>query len=100
MIAISVASCVLPRCAITTAPPCSAALPTIATITTAMKNSLSPTALPKSVSEWTSTSDTSAVATVATASTASASVSDQAVAGTSPRSASRWMRRLCAVIAR
>ena len=38
-IAISVASFILPRRAITTAPPCSAALPTIATITIAMKNS-------------------------------------------------------------
>ena len=46
VIAISVASVVLPRCAITTAPPCSAALPTIATITTAMKNSFRPTAWP------------------------------------------------------
>ena len=38
-IAISVASFIFPRRAITTAPPCSAALPTIATITIAMKNS-------------------------------------------------------------
>ena len=38
-IAISVASFILPRRAITTAPPCSAALPTIATITIEMKNS-------------------------------------------------------------
>ncbi len=45
--AISVARVVLPPRAITIAPPCSAALPTIATITTAMKNSFNPTALPK-----------------------------------------------------
>src|SRR6476659_6298784 len=69
VIAISVARVVLPRCAITTAPPCSAALPTIATITAEMKNSFSPTASPKLSSECTSTSETSAVATVDTAST-------------------------------
>ena len=40
--AISAASLMLPRAATTTAPPCSAALPTIATITAATKNSDSP----------------------------------------------------------
>ena len=43
-IAISLASFVRPRRATTIAPPCSAALPTIATITTAMKNSDQPSA--------------------------------------------------------
>ena len=38
--AISVASFTWPRCATTTAPPCSAALPTMATITAATKKSL------------------------------------------------------------
>ena len=40
--AISVASLILPRAATTTAPPCSAALPTIAITTAARKNSLRP----------------------------------------------------------
>ena len=39
----------LPACAMTIAPPCSAALPTIATMTTAMKNSLRPTAVAKAL---------------------------------------------------
>ena len=43
--AISAASLMLPRRAMTTAPPCSAALPTIATMTAATKNSLSPDSL-------------------------------------------------------
>ena len=46
----------------TIAPPCSAALPTIATTTTAMKNSLRPTAVAKAWSEWTRISLTQAVA--------------------------------------
>ncbi len=46
-IAISLASRIFPARAMTIAPPCSAALPTIATITTAMKNSLRPTAVAK-----------------------------------------------------
>ena len=56
----------------TIAPPCSAALPTIATTTTAMKNSPSPTAVAKAWSEWTRISLTQAVAAVAIASAASA----------------------------
>ena len=40
--AISAASVIFPRAATTTAPPCSAALPTIATITAATKNSDTP----------------------------------------------------------
>ena len=89
--AISVASVVLPRCAITIAPPCSAALPTIATITTAMKNSFKPTARPKWSSECTSVSETNAVATVATASSSSDFRSDQAPRRGLLRSAARWM---------
>ena len=71
-IAISLASFIFPARAMTIAPPCSAALPTIATITAAMKNSLAPTALAKASSEWTRISLTNAVATVAAASTTSA----------------------------
>ena len=83
-IAISLASRIFPLCAMTIAPPCSAALPTIATITTAMKNSLRPTAVAKASSEWTRISLTQAVAPVATASAASAAGSDHApVAGSS-----------------
>src|SRR5205823_8581942 len=70
-IAISVARRIFPRRAITIAPPCSAAFPTMATITTAMKNSERPTLCAKSSSEWTRISLTTAVATVATVSTAS-----------------------------
>ena len=62
----------------TIAPPCSAALPTIATMTTAMKNSLRPTAVAKASSEWTRISLTQAVAPVATARAASAAGSDHA----------------------
>ena len=94
VIAISVASSVFPRWAITTAPPCSAALPTIATITAAMKNSCRPTARPNASSELTRISETTAVAAVATVSQSSAFRSDQACALGSPRSASRWIRRL------
>src|SRR6188472_4338793 len=75
-IAISVASRIFPLCAITIAPPCSAALPTIATMTTAMKNSLRPTASANAPSEWTRISLTQAVAPVVTARTASAVPSD------------------------
>ena len=78
VIAISVARSVLPRFAITIAPPCSAAFPTIATITTAMKNSCRPTALPNACSEWTRISETNAVASVATASVASDARRDHA----------------------
>ena len=89
----------LPRWAITIAPPCSAALPTIATITTAMKNSLRPTALPNASSEWTRISETNAVATVATASSSERrSAATTRCASGAARSASRWMRRLCTVI--
>ena len=70
--AISVASLILPRRATTIAPPCSAALPTIATITIATKKSESPADSPNASSEPTSISETSAVATVATPSTISA----------------------------
>ena len=50
-IAISDASTMPPRRAITTAPPCSAALPTIATMIVAMKNSDRPAARAKPSSE-------------------------------------------------
>ena len=67
--AISAASCTLPRCATTTAPPCSAALPTIATITAATKKS-ERCAFSANVSiEPTRISAISAVTTVAAAST-------------------------------
>ena len=61
----------------TIAPPCSAALPTTATTTTAMKKSLRPTAFANAPSEWTRISHTHAVAAVATARVTSAVVSDQ-----------------------
>ena len=73
----------------TTAPPCSAALPTIATITAAMKNSLAPIADAKPLSECTRISLTSAVATVASASTPSASGSGHAAREASARSSLR-----------
>ena len=57
--------CELPRRAVTIAPPCSAAFPTSATITTATKNCDRPSCSTKSSSEPTSASDTNAVATVA-----------------------------------
>ena len=66
--AISVASFILPRLAITTAPPCSAAFPTTATITNEMKNSERCAACANASSEWTRISLIAAVATVAAAS--------------------------------
>jgi hypothetical protein len=65
--AISVASRIFPRRAITIAPPCSAALPTTATTTTEMKNCESPAAFAKPSSEWTRISLVTAVAVVARA---------------------------------
>ena len=90
--AISDGSRYFPREAITTAPPCSAALPTIATITAAVKNVESPTASANALSEWTRISLTSAVTTVAAASTASDDRRVQSDCATWPDSA--W-RRLC-----
>ena len=100
LIAISVASLMFPRCAITTAPPCSAALPTIATITVAMKNSLSPREFPNPRSECTRISEICAVARVAIVSRTSAFRIDHAPTRGARRSASRWMRRLRLVITR
>ena len=78
--AISVASFTLPRRATTTAPPCSAALPTMATMTAATKKSLR-WAFSANVSiEWTRISATTAVAAVAIASTIIESRRDQASA--------------------
>ena len=93
-IAISLASFIFPACAITTAPPCSAALPTIATITAAMKNSLAPTAFAKSSSECTRISLTIAVNAVATPSATSERMSVHDPSAGSPCSVSRWRRRL------
>ena len=99
-IAISLASFIFPARAMTTAPPCSAALPTIATITAAMKNSLAPIADAKPLSEWTRISLTIAVATVATPSTVSASGSGHAAEDASARSSCVWRRKLRPVTAR
>ena len=70
----------LPRRAMTTAPPCSAALPTIATITAETKKSLRPAWSANDSSEPTSTSATNAVTTVAAPSTASARLNGHVVA--------------------
>jgi hypothetical protein len=68
--AISLASISFPRAAITTAPPCSAAFPTIATMIAETKNCESPTLCANASIECTRISETNAVAAVATASTA------------------------------
>ena len=81
--AISVASRIFPRRAITIAPPCSAALPTTATITIEMKNCERPAAFAKPSSEWTRISLVTAVAVVARASVISARRSDHASARSS-----------------
>ena len=69
--AISVASLTRPRLATTMAPPCSAAFPTIATITAATKKSLRWAFSAKASIEWTRISATTAVAAVVTPSTRS-----------------------------
>ena len=97
-IAISEASSIFPRRAITTAPPCSAALPTSATITAAMKNSDRPTAFANPSSEWTRISLISAVTAVAPPSAMSARESDQASSRGSSVWAAWWRRRLRTVI--
>ena len=78
----------------TIAPPCSAALPTIATITTETKNSLRPTAVAKSCSECTRISLTHAVAPVASASMVrDVGIDHVPSPGSAPSRASSWWRR-------
>ncbi len=84
----------------TIAPPCSAALPTIATITAAMKNSDAPTADAKPWIDFTSSSLTIAVAPVVAASTPSATGSGHASADGASRARRRWRWRLRPVTAR
>ena len=93
--AISVASRSFPREAITIAPPCSAALPTIATITAAMKNCDRPTDSANACSECTSVSLISAVTSVAAPSATRETENDQPPsAASSPLSScSRLCRR-------
>ena len=88
------AELMFPRRAITIAPPCSAALPTIATITAATKNCESPSAWPNASSEWTSSSETNAVATVATPSATSAARSSRRPRRRLRSCAAGWRRRL------
>ena len=80
---ISTASLTLPRRASSTALPCSVAFPTIATITTATKNSERCAVSAKACSVPTSVSVTKAVTTVASPSTATAVVRGQPTASTS-----------------
>ena len=91
--AISAASLMFPRRAITIAPPCSAALPTIATMTAATKNSLNPAASANTSSDPTRISATSAVTSVATPSTSSEARSDQPANAASSDVWSSWCRR-------
>src|SRR5207344_1726710 len=79
--------------ATTIAPPCSAALPTIATITAATKKSLRPACSAKTSSEPTRISATKAVATVAIPSTRSERRSDQPLISSSDETCSAWCRR-------
>ena len=84
----------VPAAATTTAPPCSAALPTMATITAATKNSDSPTSSANSSIDPTRISATKAVTTVAAESTPSESRNDQAriISGSSETCISRCRR--------
>ena len=84
-----------PRRASTTAPPCSAALPTIATITIETKNCDRCTSCANVFSEWTRISLTKAVSAVAAASAPSVTGRLHAPSGSAPlsRCCSRCRRR-------
>ena len=99
-IAISDASTMPPRRAITTAPPCSAAFPTIATMTVAMKNSDRPAARAKPSSECTRISLMSAVTAVASPRATRARGRLHARACASSVCAARWRRRFLIVVIR
>ncbi len=93
--AISAASLIWPRAATTTAPPCSAAFPTIATITAATKKSDSPTSSANLSIEPTTISAISAVTTVVIPRTPSAVPKLQPAisGGSSEMCIRRWRRR-------